>query len=308
MSSEVEKLTLPVFMGTLLNWALFGVLVVQVWIYYTAFPRDRTLTKILVAVVLLIEILGTLGNTRDTIRIFGAGWGDIAVLDDVGWAWFSVPIIGSISAAIGQSFFAWRIYIIGNGNLYIPVAIIAITLCQLGAGIWTGVEICLAERFSELQFTNVTATALWLASTSACDLIIVSSTVFYLRRASKPEFKKTKAVLSRIIMVTVETGLLCALFAIFDLYLFATYKGANYHLALCIELSKIYSNSILLIFNSRAHIGHTPPNETTRYTSSDGPFRSGTRIPIQVQVELNRITSDSTLHTDSGGYEGKLEV
>lgn len=36
-------------------------------------------------------------------------------------------------------------------------------------------------------------------------------------------------------------------FVLVDIYLFASYKGTNYHLSVCIELSKIYSNSILLV-------------------------------------------------------------
>ncbi|KAJ7615125.1 hypothetical protein B0H17DRAFT_906841, partial [Mycena rosella] len=152
-------------------------------------------------------------------------------LDAVGWAWFSVPIIGSISAAIGQGFFAWQVHIISNGTLYIPVAIIAITVCQFGAGVWTGVEVCLAKRFSQLRSNDLKPTALWLAATAVCDLLLVSSPVFVLRRASELEFKRaTKAVVSRIIKVTVETGLTCALFAIFNLYLFTTYQGTNDHM------------------------------------------------------------------------------
>ncbi|KAJ7108231.1 hypothetical protein C8R44DRAFT_938253 [Mycena epipterygia] len=222
-------------------------------IYFLAFPRDRPFSKILVVCVLVLEILGTLSNIRDTIRIFGAGWGDVAVLDEVGWAWFSVPIIGSINAAIGQSFFAWRIYIIGQ-NKYIPALVIAITLVQLGAGVWSGINICLAKKFSQLQYDNVKSTATWLAATSSCDLIIVLSTVFLITKLRKSDFKRTITMLTRIIKITVETGLLCALFAIADLYLFATYKGTNYHLALCTELSKVYSNSMLLVSDLMFHV------------------------------------------------------
>ncbi|KAJ6606011.1 hypothetical protein DFH09DRAFT_244 [Mycena vulgaris] len=304
MVPNVEKLTLPVFIGTLFNWALFGVLALQVGIYFMAFPRDRAYSKILVLFVFAIEILETMANTRDTVRVFGAGWGDFAVLDDVGWAWLSVPIIGSISAFIGQAFFAWRIYVIGQ-TLYIPALIIVITTCQLGAGIKTGIDICSAKRFSQLQYTNVTPTAIWLAATAVCDLVIVSSTVFFLLKSRKPEFRKTNAILSKIIKLTVETGMLCALFAIFDLYLFATYKGTNYHLALCLGLSKIYSNSILLILNSRAQISHVPPADT-RYSVSDVGFRSG-RMPIRIDVSHSTI-GDSTLQMDSRVDDGKFGV
>jgi hypothetical protein len=56
----------------------------------------------LVAAVFAIELLGTLANTRDSIRVFGISWGDLGVLDEIGWAWFSTPIIGSISELVNR--------------------------------------------------------------------------------------------------------------------------------------------------------------------------------------------------------------
>ncbi|KAJ7648905.1 hypothetical protein B0H17DRAFT_1215443 [Mycena rosella] len=120
------------------------------------------------------------------------------------------------------------------------------------------------------------------------------------REVEQPVCEHGDNLLMKLVMrmVTVETGLLCALFAIFNLYLFITYQGTNDHMALYIELSKVYSNSILLIFNSRAHIGHVGPNETTNYTASDVVFKSRTQVPIQVQVEMSHSTiGDSTLGT-----------
>ncbi|KAJ7765626.1 hypothetical protein B0H16DRAFT_1523691 [Mycena metata] len=291
---SLVKQVLPVFIGTILEWALLGVLLVQVGIYRSAFPKDPSISKALVWIILFIEILETISNTRDGVQVFGIGWGNPEVVDQVGWAFFSVPIIGSISAGIGQCYFAYRIYILSH-KLYAPASILSLTMVQLGAGIWSGVEICLAKKFSNLQSTNVRATALWLGSASLCDLVIVGSTTFYLLRSRDTAFKKTNATIYRIVKISVETGLLCALVAIFDLYLFATYKGTSYHLALCIELSKVYSNSILAILNSRARISHSGPS--TDYENpniSEIAFRSGTRV--QIPMETNE-SSDDLDHT-----------
>jgi len=228
----------------------------------------------IVVTVLVLELVETLSNARDMVRTFGSGWGDMEVLDDVGWAWFSTPVMGSVVASVGQIFFAYRIQTLAHSK-YVPVLILIVSVVQLGAGIWTGVNICIARKFSLLQSHNVVATAFWLAGTSLCDLIIVFSTVYYLMKAWQPNFKRTRSDISRIIMLTVETGALCALFAIVDLYLFVSHKGTNYHLALCIELSKIYSNSILLILNARAYIGHDPQMIfTTSLSHSSRPRNS----------------------------------
>ncbi|KAF7349361.1 hypothetical protein MSAN_01725900 [Mycena sanguinolenta] len=237
--------TIPLFVGTVANWGLLGALVVQVYIYYLAFPKDRLVSKIIVAFVAIAEILQTIGSSRDTIRIFGSGWGDPEILNEVGWAWFSVPILGSLVASVGQMFFAWRIYIIAK-SLYVPTVIAILAIFQLGAGIWTGVDIIRAKVFS--QFRLFIPPQAWLSATAVCDLTIVAGMVFYLLKAKQPEFKaKTKATLSRIIKLTVNTGVLCALSAIANLYLFLAFDGNNYHLGVCIWLSKVYSNSILVV-------------------------------------------------------------
>ncbi|KAJ7851465.1 hypothetical protein B0H13DRAFT_1729051 [Mycena leptocephala] len=94
---EVGKLTIPIFIGTVVNWALFGALAVQVYLYFLAFPKDQLSNKSVVLFIFLAEILQTLGDSRDTVVAFGSGWGNPDSLDKVGWAWFSVPIIGSTS-------------------------------------------------------------------------------------------------------------------------------------------------------------------------------------------------------------------
>jgi hypothetical protein len=40
---------------------------------------------------------------------------------------------------------------------------------------------------------------------------------------------------------------MCALFAILDLALYIKYDGNNYHLSVCLWLSKVYSNSMLVV-------------------------------------------------------------
>ncbi|KAF7341203.1 hypothetical protein MVEN_01855700 [Mycena venus] len=277
---DVGKKTIPLFIGTVLNWALFGALSVQVYLYFLAFPKDRLLNKIIVGFIFLAEISQTLGDSRNTIVTFGAGWGSPDSLDNVGWAWLSVPILGSAVASVGQIFFAWRISLIGD-TLYIPALIVVITTFQCGAGIWTGVDIIRAGRFSLLSLHNLKPPVAWLAATATCDLIIVFATV----------------AVSRIIRLSVETGVLCALFAIVDLSLYVAFDGNNYHLAACIWLSKVYSNSMMVILNSRAHFGHATPGGGTQLNTTSIVFRSrgSTQTAVHVSTETGR--TDNSSHT-----------
>ena len=70
--------------------------------------------------------------------------------------------------------------------------------------------------------------------------------MYYLHKARTP-FAQTTALITKFIRITVETGLICATFAILDLSFFIAYKENNYHLAPSIALSKIYANSLLAV-------------------------------------------------------------
>ncbi|KAJ7663202.1 hypothetical protein DFH06DRAFT_1324679 [Mycena polygramma] len=286
----VGQVTIPLFIGTLVNWALSGVLAVQLYLYFHAFPKDRPLTKILVALVCLVEIVQTMANTFDNVVIFGSDWGNLQSLDTTRWGWFSVPVLGALVASVGQNFFAWRIYIIGR-TLYIPLSIF-----QLGAGIWTGVDIVNAGKFSVLQMEQPKVLVAWLAVTAASDLIIVAGTVFVIMKARQTEFKSPATLaISRIIKVSVETGLVCALFAVADLAIYVTYDANNYHMGICIFLSKVYSNSMLLILNSRAYIGHADPRKLAGTQATDMIYRSRmTALHATTDVEAHSAATISS--------------
>lgn len=86
----------------------------------------------------------------------------------------------------------------------------------------------------------------WLGGTALCDVILTGCMIYYLRR-SKTGFRATTTLLSKIIRITLETGLACATLAILDLALFLAFQENNYHLAPSIALSKIYANSLLVV-------------------------------------------------------------
>lgn len=87
---------------------------------------------------------------------------------------------------------------------------------------------------------------MWLLSTSVCDIVIAVSMVYYLRRI-RSGVRSTTTLLTRIIRASVETGLICATFAILDLSIFLSFPHNNYHVPMCMCLSKLYSNSLLAV-------------------------------------------------------------
>lgn len=64
--------------------------------YYSAFPRDRVLLKVLVYGVFALEVIQTILTTRDAFGIFATGLRDLRALANVRLLWLSIPILGGV--------------------------------------------------------------------------------------------------------------------------------------------------------------------------------------------------------------------
>lgn len=85
-----------------------------------------------------------------------------------------------------------------------------------------------------------------------------------------------------------------------DLALFVRYGGNNFHLGVCIWLSKLYSNSILAILNSRARIVHDV--EGVSEPTMDLAVSGRTNTELVLRTSGSVWTSESRGHHD--GEEG----
>ncbi|ESK84783.1 hypothetical protein Moror_554 [Moniliophthora roreri MCA 2997] len=275
---NIVELTGPIFLGNIFNWGLFGALSVQTYLYYLAFPRDRSIPKGIVASVYVFELVQTILCTKDAFNNFGFGWGNMEAFDQVGLIWFSVPMMTGIVSCAVQLFFAWRIWIISR-SFYIPIVIGVLSLVQCSGSIWAGVHCKEIGVWSELQEQNQAATILWLGGTAACDVLITVTMLYYLS-TSRNGFRATNAILVKFIRLTIETGLITSTFAVLDLMFFLIFKHANYHLVPATCLSKFYSNSLMVLLNARIRIlngrdvGFTTTDETLSWIPSGSTLQN----------------------------------
>ncbi|TFK31424.1 hypothetical protein BDQ12DRAFT_740025 [Crucibulum laeve] len=280
----------PLILGYLFNWGLYGILCVQVYLYYISFPRDKILSKALVYGLFLIETMQTIIVANDAFKTFGPGFGDLNALESAHLEWFNVPIVSGIVSATVQIFFARRIYIISKAK-HIAIPIVMVALMQGISAIIAGVKAFKAADFSKLQSETFVPTAIWLAGSAVCDVIIAISMIYYLSRRDTG-FKRTHTIITRIIRLTVETGSTTATVAVIDVVLFLAFRQNNYHTAPALILGKLYSNTMVLIFNSRVHISggrsDTQDRSESHYNSyplSMAARNSSTPRETQAQVQ-----------------------
>ncbi|KAJ7501078.1 hypothetical protein B0H11DRAFT_1713893 [Mycena galericulata] len=239
------------FVGYLLHWGLFGTLNIQLYLYYQAFPNDRLFNKCLVYTVYVLEFIQTMLITYAAFETFGYRFGDLSALGDVRFEWFSVPVMSGLVAFIGQSFYAYRLYLLCKSR-WLPLLIVMLLNRSFVTEIFT-VGSSLPLVHSKKNY----GIGVWLGGAASTDIIITAAMSYYLWK-SKTGFRETHALVVRLIRLTIETGFLIsiplAVVAIIDFTLFFGIPDKPYFIAAGIILPKLYANTILAVLNARFQI------------------------------------------------------
>ncbi|KAJ7766110.1 hypothetical protein B0H16DRAFT_386514 [Mycena metata] len=243
----------PLLLAFSTDWALFAVLTVQLYLYYQAFPNDMVFTKVLVYTVYCINLTQVIFVTIDAFNTFGYGFGDLSMLTTtaLGWLWLVTPIFGGIVACIVQSFYAFRLYRL-SGSRIAPSIITFAALGMCGIGIFEGVSGREALRH-RLRTPPVVVTTIFLVGNALIDITIAGCMTYYLIK-SDMGFRRTHTLVTKLIRLSIETGLITALVAILLLALSVGIPGKLYFVVPGSSISTVYANTLLAVLNSRFQI------------------------------------------------------
>ncbi|KAJ4477881.1 hypothetical protein C8J55DRAFT_606600 [Lentinula edodes] len=296
--NDIIWLAGPRLIGILFNWSLLGVLTTQVYIYYLNFPKDLKWHKGLVYLVYLLDWAQTCSATYDAFHWFVYGWGSIDALYDLYSTFLNVPILSSVIAAIVQAFFAWRIWRLTQSRI-ISILIVLLALLQLGGGIAVGIFVW--RDSSEVARSDglVSAVGVRLAGSAFADTVIAISMTYFLLRSKSQVMGHMNNVVTRLIRLTIETGTMTAIAAIVDLVFFL--KATNgLHQVSGVILCKLYSNSLLVLFNNRMIVTSSKKDQTHFLSNSSGTNTSEGESSRELETFKAAVPRVSTLDLDSG--------
>ncbi|KIJ98736.1 hypothetical protein K443DRAFT_626567 [Laccaria amethystina LaAM-08-1] len=189
----------------------------------------------------------------------------------------SYLFIADLVNAIFCFVYLYRTLIINFGNLEV-LGVADWSELQL-CGILTAFEVGRTPDFVDFRnFKGVVAT--WLASTVVCDAFIT-----FILRKRKTGFQRSDMMVDRIIRITVQTGLITMIIAVFDLAFYLAVPS-GLHLLFSFPLSKLYTNSLMSSLNSRHKVfyGSTAQQASTM----DAINTSGGLVPPSQRVHNSK--------------------
>ncbi|KAK0483076.1 hypothetical protein EDD18DRAFT_1084315 [Armillaria luteobubalina] len=240
-------------LACLLNWGLFGTLSVQLYLYYLAFPKDKKFVKCLVYGIYIVELVQTILVAHSAFAIFGYGFGDMEVLIKMHFDWLVIPIMTAIVTLVGQCFYAYRIFILSRSRI-IPAFVICVALTSFVAAVIAGVCVFQAENLAKIKDLRVSISmGISCGSYVLCDVVIAICMTYYLMQ-SKTRFRRTQILVTKLIRLIIETGSLTAAVALVISILFFAFPHEAFYVTPALTISKLYSNAIYVILNSRIRI------------------------------------------------------
>jgi len=239
-------------MGTFLASAAFGITVMQTYVYFTSFPNDPTFIHATIWVLLALDISHiTLAWHMDYHWLI-LNFNNPAALGVTVWSLNITVILTGMITMIVQGFYARRVFILSNRNWFMTISIVVLAAARLVAGVVNAVKFFEIQIIAKFPAACEAIVAVSLGSGTAADLLITGCLVYYLRGHTSPGFNtSTDSLVNKIILWTVNNGLLTSVVGIAVLIAFIFSKNNMIYFAIYVTLSKLYINALLATLNSR---------------------------------------------------------
>ncbi|KAF8876721.1 hypothetical protein BD779DRAFT_134284 [Infundibulicybe gibba] len=302
--SEAMLITGPTFVGCILNWCLFGVLVVQMYDYYSiSHKSDGRVVKALVYGAFTLEIVQTSLVTDTSWGVLVGGWGVTDAITHTTWSSGIIPIFNSSVAIIVQLFFARRIWVLKK---HIVAHMIAGAVAFLCCGIAVTCQYFLVARKPSELSKLLLVGQLWLIGSLLCDILITGSMVTILvQNRRRTAFKSTESVINRLIINTIENGAIMSIIALLELVLFVHSPNNFIHVTCEFILGKLYTNVFLATLNGRRQIQFIGSTDTSRNTNIEShSMRVQTFSSPKSSRNLSREGPPRGVHISSKVYTG----
>ncbi|KAJ7196267.1 hypothetical protein GGX14DRAFT_673506 [Mycena pura] len=228
----------------ILNWLLLGVLITQMYTYYQKFATDKISIIITAYTVFCLDFAQTIMLTHLTWFYMNL-LREPQDLDVVPWSASMLVFMAGLIAGIVQLFYAWRIWALAPNQLMAAIAIFIVLIQTTLAGnlsaIVSAIQLLVVPTLEKAQRTY-RGYFIWITGSLVTDMLITSCMAYILYNAKVGTSRanaSSETILSRMVRITVQTGLGTVVTACLHLFLFVAFPTRDYLMVPMYILSKL---------------------------------------------------------------------
>uniref|UniRef100_A0A0W0G7B1 DUF6534 domain-containing protein n=1 Tax=Moniliophthora roreri TaxID=221103 RepID=A0A0W0G7B1_MONRR len=285
-----------VLVGFAVACCVYGILVTQVFTYYSNYPSDRAVYKFL---VLLILVLETTDQALIGHIIYHYGITNFANLlallrGDTTWSLILQQTIGATVGAIVKMSFALRVWRFSERNWIITAFIVILIVGQLGTAFaFTAKAFQLPGVFAVVHIQTLGTVSLALGVFT--DIVIAISLCYFLNKLrtgyhqyvarSSLEFStnildyRSDTLVNSLVRYAISTGALTGAISLTTLILYNIMPTNLVFIATYFVLSKLYAISFMATLNTRRVVRGKGTDKQGTTSNHTNLFHLGTRMP-----------------------------
>ncbi|KAF7311152.1 ANK-REP-REGION domain-containing protein [Mycena kentingensis (nom. inval.)] len=226
-----------------------GILTLQSYIFFEAFPQDLLRVKFLVASVWLLDATHLVLIAQSAYHYLVTKWG---VQEALGVA--TAPLDLHLIFIGAPTLLCQAIWMFSGHNLLLATILGAACLAAFGLEVAISAQIIQVPSVAYFSVLKGEVIALFTLG-AAVDVAIAFVLLFYLHQGKmKNHFESTNWVLGRVMEYTVATGLATSLLAVACLIAYLILPHTFIFIAMHFSLGRLYTNALLATLNSRRRL------------------------------------------------------
>lgn len=264
-SSDIAYQFGAAFLGVIVGAILFGISILQTFLYYKTYREDKIYYKVTVAILCFLDGLHLSFSVHMIFNYLVKSAGAPDPADTVVWSLKALGVVNVIIIWMVQCLYSLRVWQLSSKTSQIQshnrttrltlaiVSLVAVAALAVGCAF-----IAEVTRLSDLTVHHW-----WLytgnATSAALDTILASMMVGLLYRLRCPRERletprRSLSLLSALIQYCVGSGLLTSVTAIVMVILYAVKSDNLVYLAFVFVIPKLYVNSFIALLNARNHL------------------------------------------------------
>ncbi|KAI0767693.1 hypothetical protein C8Q74DRAFT_1370425 [Fomes fomentarius] len=249
--SSIKETLACVALGGILGTAIYGITILQTYIYFRRYTHDTLALRGLVATLFALDTV-TSSLVAYSIYKYMVIYVE-APLDKYINTLPSLRVENGVTyliATITQLFFAQRLWYVSK-NKYLTGGIVTLSICALGPGIALNVHLFTHPEFSYLGSLDIRILAGFTNSLSAiCDVVVAVGLCVYLR-AGKSGFSRTNNMIDRLMIYAVQRGALTTICQFCHMITTVALPSQFIYIPFAFMQGKLYCNTVLATLNVR---------------------------------------------------------
>ncbi|KAJ7603509.1 hypothetical protein DFH06DRAFT_1393083 [Mycena polygramma] len=204
--------------GLIVSSVLFGV-----YLYFTQhYARDDpALVKVFVVLLLSLDTLHLALTSHSFYFVTVTNFGDYVQLRQPSWSLILQSAIGFLLSAQVQLFYAFRIYIISNKRLAMPIVIAICAFAELALGL-AFMHKNFHDKFVSDTKSDVPYPTSAFSLEVACDVFITGAMIYHFLKNKSGLFQRTNKAINLLVSYSVSSGALTTVFVVCSLVTWVT--------------------------------------------------------------------------------------